>query len=464
MNRLPRPNACRSDRQGFTLIELLVVVSIIAILISLLLPAVQAAREAARNTQCKNNLKQIGISMHVFADSDPQQRYSTGPYDYRRDGCPDTWSWVGDMVRMNAGIPNEMRCPSNPIRGLEKLNDLIGQTASVVPTDGGYPGRMDDGLCEAINALPGGDPARVTLVRQFVRDKGLNTNYAASWFMARSEPKWKGKTGTGVTQQATVIVGSDATGATSAALVTAGQFAAASSWSKLKGLAGGRGPLTRRDVDAAEVVSSVIPLMGDAAPGDINEAVLTYALTDDLPAGHRLGEAFNDGPAVYTPGPASAQYGAIRVLGSTVGPDVGVPVSAIMPVGYPTSGVEVTAANAAQFAGTAFDWSSLGGALGSEVGTGVSQQLILQDTRDWYAVHGNSANILMADGSVRSVHDLNDDGFFNPGFPVNSALGTRAQRNAQAGYVDGLCELNAFEVFCGPLLNVQLYGKQKFED
>ncbi|HWL07065.1 MAG TPA: DUF1559 domain-containing protein, partial [Planctomicrobium sp.] len=58
----------RSRRKGFTLIELLVVIAIIAILVALLLPAVQQARESARRSQCRNNLKQIGLALHNYHD------------------------------------------------------------------------------------------------------------------------------------------------------------------------------------------------------------------------------------------------------------------------------------------------------------------------------------------------------------------------------------------------------------
>ncbi len=140
-------NTSRPMRRGFTLIELLVVIAIIAILIALLLPAVQQAREAARRTQCKNNLKQLALAAHNYHDTHNAFPLQAGEslYGYSAQAQLLPYHEQGSLHSMiDFSRPLTIGVAWNP-----QINPAVaavaGRTVSVMlcPSDSGNPFHVD---------------------------------------------------------------------------------------------------------------------------------------------------------------------------------------------------------------------------------------------------------------------------------------------------------------------------------
>jgi prepilin-type processing-associated H-X9-DG protein len=331
-----------------------------------------------------------------------------------------------------------MMCPSNPLLGSEKLNDIVGNlkgaavASEPAAIEGNTTARLMSGNCGKSDfkgvsgtGMAGYGNSALAAERPYwvawaIVGEGYNTNYSCSWFLSRSGPR--------TTSTGGVLHGTSADTADQTKGGMKGQ------WSTL-------GPLTRRIAENASAPTSSIALLGDAAPGDVTESTQVQELrqggggdylaallnidTDRLwiPAGALTTEAANDGPAYWNSTKISlAQKNAMFPLETQMKCD-------------------------------------LDRNCGEPLGPSGNNQY-MQDTRDWFAVHGSGkgagCNMLMADGSVKTFYDTNGDGFLNPGFPVTGITGANQDT---VGYTDNKVELPSGEMFNGVFLFKLTKGK-----
>jgi prepilin-type N-terminal cleavage/methylation domain-containing protein/prepilin-type processing-associated H-X9-DG protein len=217
--RLRRSSAARSvQSNGFTLVELLVVIAIIGVLVALLLPAIQAAREAARRSQCINNLKQFGLALHNYHSAnssfppaalmtkDPAQVYANAnaqllPY-FEQSALSSLYNnerpWEKQLPGVAPTVISIFKCPSssalNPI--VDPILGLVVDDTTYGITEYAYSMGYTDAFCAREGVKPGEIPASQKGMFNIAWGASLRqitdgTSNTIAMGDASNDPRWK---------------------------------------------------------------------------------------------------------------------------------------------------------------------------------------------------------------------------------------------------------------------------------